>query len=33
MVTECPQIVELDLNPVLVSEKGVIVADAKVVLG
>lgn len=32
MVTECPQIVELDLNPVLVSDKGVIVADAKVVL-
>lgn len=32
MVTECQQIAELDLNPVLVSEKGVVVADAKVVL-
>lgn len=32
LVTECPQIAELDLNPVLVSEKGVVVADAKVIL-
>ena len=32
LVTECPQITELDLNPVLVSEKGVVVADAKVIL-
>lgn len=31
MVADCPQIVELDLNPVLVSDKGTIIADAKVV--
>ena len=31
MVSDCPQIVELDLNPVLVSDKGTIIADAKVV--
>ena len=32
LVTDCPQISELDLNPVLVSVDGVIVADAKVVI-
>ncbi len=32
MMTECPQIKELDLNPVLVFEDSVIVADAKVVI-
>ena len=32
MVIDCPCITELDLNPVLVSNSGVIVADAKVVL-
>lgn len=32
MVTDCPAIAELDLNPVLVSDKGVIIADAKVIL-
>lgn len=32
MLTECPQIHELDLNPVLVSDQGCIIADAKVVL-
>jgi len=33
MVAENPSITELDLNPVLVSEKGIVIADAKVVLG
>lgn len=33
MVTECPDIKELDLNPVLVFEESVIIADAKVVIG
>lgn len=33
MVTDVPQIKELDLNPVLVSHATVIIADAKVVLG
>lgn len=32
MASECPQIAELDINPVLVQEKTVIVADAKIVL-
>jgi acetyltransferase len=32
MVMECPQIKELDLNPVLVSDEGVVIADAKVVI-
>ncbi|TSC80368.1 MAG: hypothetical protein G01um101425_22 [Candidatus Peregrinibacteria bacterium Gr01-1014_25] len=32
MVTDCPQIKELDVNPVLVSESGAIVADAKVIV-
>lgn len=32
MMTECPTIKELDLNPVLVFEDSVIVADAKVVI-
>lgn len=33
MVIDCPQIKELDLNPVLVRSDGLTVADAKVVLG
>jgi acetate---CoA ligase (ADP-forming) len=33
MMLECPQITELDLNPVLVRQDGVLVADAKVVIG
>jgi hypothetical protein len=32
MLNECPQIQELDCNPVLVSPEGIAVADAKVVL-
>lgn len=32
MVIDCPQIKELDLNPVLVSDKGIVIADAKVVV-
>ncbi len=32
MVTDCPQIAELDLNPVLVRPEGLMVADAKVVI-
>ena len=32
LLQECPQISELDLNPVLVSEHGATVADAKVVV-
>lgn len=32
MVMDYPQIKELDLNPVLVSDKGIVIADAKVVL-
>ena len=32
LVTDCPSIVELDLNPVLVRENGVVVADAKIVV-
>lgn len=33
LLIDCPQITELDLNPVLVSEQGVIIADAKVMCG
>ncbi len=33
LVTDCPQIKELDLNPVLVWEDRVVIADAKIVLG
>ena len=33
LVTECPQIKDIDLNPVFVHEDHVIVADAKVVIG
>jgi len=33
MMMACPEIQELDLNPVLVSESHVIIADAKVVIG
>ena len=33
LVTDCPSIKELDLNPVLVHEKGVIIADVKIVVG
>ena len=32
LVTECPQIREIDLNPVLVQEKGLVILDAKVVV-
>lgn len=32
LLVDCPQISELDLNPVLVSEKGVVIADAKVMV-
>ncbi|MBI3619214.1 acetate--CoA ligase family protein [Candidatus Peregrinibacteria bacterium] len=32
LVTECPQIRELDFNPVIVDAKGVTVADAKIIL-
>ncbi len=32
MVTECPQIIELDLNPVLVGVDQIVIADAKVVV-
>ncbi len=31
MVTECSEIKELDLNPVLVSDKNVVIADAKLI--
>ncbi|MDP6561355.1 MAG: acetate--CoA ligase family protein [Candidatus Peribacteraceae bacterium] len=33
LVTECPQIKDIDLNPVFVHEDSVVVADAKVVIG
>lgn len=33
MVTENPSITELDLNPVLVSDTSLVIADAKVVMG
>jgi hypothetical protein len=32
LVAENPRIRELDLNPVLVHEKGVIIADVKIVV-
>ena len=32
MMTENPQIKELDLNPVLVSSDSIVIADAKVVM-
>ena len=32
LVTECPQISEVDFNPVLVTEKGITILDAKVVI-
>ena len=32
MAMEHPEIAELDLNPVLVSEQGIVIADAKVIL-
>jgi len=32
MVTECPQIAELDINPVLVGQKEVVIADVKIVV-
>ncbi len=32
LVTDCPQIKELDLNPVIVRSDGVVIADAKVIL-
>ncbi|MEQ1771941.1 MAG: acetate--CoA ligase family protein, partial [Devosia sp.] len=33
MLSDCPKIIEIDLNPVLVGNAGVVVADTKVVLG
>jgi len=33
LVMECPQIKDIDLNPVFVTTDGVLVADAKVVIG
>ncbi len=33
MMTECPQITELDCNPAIVRSDGIVIADAKVVLG
>jgi len=33
LVAECPVIGEIDLNPVLVNEKGFVILDAKVVMG
>lgn len=33
LIHECNRITEIDLNPVLVKEKGVMIADAKVVVG
>lgn len=33
LITDCPDLTEIDLNPVLVREDGILVADAKVVLG
>ena len=31
IIADCPSITEIDLNPILVREKGVMIADAKVV--
>ncbi len=33
LVSECPEISEVDFNPVLVTEKGITILDAKVVVG
>ena len=33
LVTDCPAITELDLNPVIVRSDGVVIADAKVIVG
>lgn len=33
MVDECPEIRELDINPVIVRSDGIVIADAKVVIG
>jgi acetyl coenzyme A synthetase (ADP forming)-like protein len=33
MVHDCPSIIELDLNPVLVGSTGIVIADVKVVIG
>jgi hypothetical protein len=33
LLCACPSVKELDINPVLVSAEGTIVADAKVILG
>jgi acetyltransferase len=33
LVLDCPQIRELDLNPVLVRPDGIVIADAKIILG
>lgn len=33
LVTECPEIREIDLNPVLLAEEGLTILDAKVVIG
>lgn len=33
MITECPAISELDINPVIVRGDGIVIADAKVVVG
>ncbi len=33
MISDCPQISEIDLNPVLVGTKGITIADTKVVVG
>ena len=30
MVADCPQITELDINPILVGEEGVVIADVKI---
>lgn len=32
MMHECPEILELDLNPVLVGNEGIVIADAKVIV-
>ncbi|MEP0347837.1 acetate--CoA ligase family protein, partial [Rhodopirellula bahusiensis] len=33
LVLECPQIAELDINPLLVHERGAIAVDARIVVG